>query len=207
MQKKLAIGIPTFNRWDLLEPSLRKYTQDFPNVPIFIWDNGNQQIAYSNKCKIFTSLDNKGVAYAWNRIMDEFKDYENVLILNDDIYLGKHEQQLLNFIDTNKYDFYESVAGWCAFILPQKTYKQIGVFDENFYPAYCEDNDYSYRMKLSGLNKTTSPFLIPTEMRTSQTLEKNPELFYKSNYNSKQYYKKKWGGYPDEELFTKPFNM
>jgi GT2 family glycosyltransferase len=139
--------------------------------------------------------------------MDEFKDYENVLILNDDIYLGKHEQQLLNFIDTNKYDFYESVAGWCAFILPQKTYKQIGVFDENFYPAYCEDNDYSYRMKLAGLNKTTSPFLIPTEMRTSQTLEKNPELFYKSNYNSKQYYKKKWGGYPDEELFTKPFNL
>jgi GT2 family glycosyltransferase len=207
MQKKLAIGIPTFNRWDLLEPTLNKYLNDFPNIPIFIWDNGNQNIANSNKYTLVTSLDNKGVAYAWNRIMEQFPDYENVMILNDDIYLGKHEQHLLNFIDTNRYGFFESAAGWCTFILPQKTYQQIGVFDETFYPAYCEDNDYSYRMKLAGVIKLNTPFLIPTEFRQSQTLEKNPELFHKTNYNSRQYYKKKWGGYPEEEVFTKPFNL
>ena len=34
---KFGIGIPTFNRWDLLESTLEKYILDFPNIDIHIF--------------------------------------------------------------------------------------------------------------------------------------------------------------------------
>ena len=44
MKHSFAIGIPTINRADLLNPTLQKYFQDFPNVDIYILDNGSQKI-------------------------------------------------------------------------------------------------------------------------------------------------------------------
>ena len=44
-----AIGIPTVNRFDLLQPSLESYLQDFPNIRIYIVDNGKQGIAEKYK--------------------------------------------------------------------------------------------------------------------------------------------------------------
>ena len=38
---KFAIGIPTLNRYDLLKPCLMLYERDFPNIDIFVLDNGN----------------------------------------------------------------------------------------------------------------------------------------------------------------------
>jgi GT2 family glycosyltransferase len=56
---KFGIGIPTFNRWDLLESSLEKYILDFPNIDIHILDNGQQNIPdyhYNNANIIYIIL-------------------------------------------------------------------------------------------------------------------------------------------------------
>ena len=47
------------------------------------------------------------------------------------------------------------------FLLPSKTWEVVGRFDENFRPAYFEDNDYHARLVLSGLravNTSRAPF-------------------------------------------------
>ncbi|MCJ2562840.1 MAG: hypothetical protein LN417_01950, partial [Candidatus Thermoplasmatota archaeon] len=81
-------------------------------------------------------------------------------------------------------------------------------FDENFVPAYHEDNDYHRRMILRGdgqqIFSVDVPFLhhgSVTINRTKKTAEEWGPKFEKC----RAYYVKKWGGLSGEETFDKPF--
>ena len=161
---KFGIGIPTFNRWDLLESSLEKYILDFPNVDIHILDNGQQNIPdYQLPNVIIHRMDkNIGVAGAWNYLIEKILvDSQNALILNDDIYLGKTKNEIKDFIKNNTFSFMVSSLDWCAYIITKDTWEKVGKFDEGFYPAYCEDCDYHLRMIKLGVPLSKSSFLIP----------------------------------------------
>ena len=210
MSKTFAIGIPTLNRFDLLHPALIFYKNDFPNTKIYVVDNGNQNIktkvADMPNVVLLEQTENLGVAKSWNLLCTEInKNHDYALILNDDIYLGKKEWDIQNLLENYKSDFYVTTQAWCAFILPKKTFNKVGYFDTNFYPAYYEDNDYHYRMKLLGMKYMAIPFLNPFVYKASMTIDKNPEL-RKFIQDNKDYYEKKWGGFPNKETFKKPFN-
>jgi len=200
---KFGIGIPTFNRWDLLESSLEKYILDFPNVDIHILDNGQQNIPdYQLPNVIIHRMDkNIGVAGAWNYLIEKILvDSQNALILNDDIYLGKTKNEIKDFIKNNTFSFMVSSLDWCAYIITKNTWEKVGKFDEGFYPAYCEDCDYHLRMIKLGVPLSKSSFLIPKIYQASMTMNKNPEMFYKANHKNRQYFKSKWGCYPEDLL-------
>jgi len=200
---KFGIGIPTFNRWDLLESSLEKYILDFPNVDIHILDNGQQNIPdYQLPNVIIHRMDkNIGVAGAWNYLIEKILvDSQNALILNDDIYLGKTKNEIKDFIKNNTFSFMVSSLDWCAYIITKETWEKVGKFDEVFYPAYCEDCDYHLRMIKLGVPLSKSSFLIPKIYQASMTMNKNPEMFYKANHKNRQYFKSKWGCYPEDIL-------
>ena len=208
--KKFAIGIPTLNRFDLLLPALLFYKNDFPNTKIYILDNGKQGIkGYSGlglNMEVIESDQNLGVAKSWNTLCDLiFRENDYALILNDDIYFGRKDWEIQSLLQNYKNDFYVTTQDWCAFILPKKTYNTIGKFDEEIFPAYFEDNDYHYRMKLMGLSYMKIPFLNPFLYQASKTIEKEPKLrdFIQKN---REYYINKWGGEPNRERFKKPFN-
>jgi len=210
MNKTFAIGIPTLNRFDLLHPALMFYKQDFPNTKIYVVDNGSQniknQIAYMPNVILLEQSENLGVAKSWNLLCNEiYKNHENALILNDDIYLGKKEFEIETLLRDYKSDFYVTLQDWCAFILPKKTFKKVGEFDIKFFPAYFEDNDYHYRMKLLGLKYMQIPFLNPYIYKSSMTIDKEPKL-RDLIQNNREYYISKWGGEPMRETFKKPFN-
>lgn len=209
MQTKLIIGIPTINRADLLNEALIKYFEDFIETEIVIVDNGKQDIVIrEKKFFIYRPHQNLGVSGSWNIIMDYADKVKatHVLMLNDDIYLGKNETEILYMIkhapDCN---FFNSLMNWSAWILSVKAYKTIGAFDENFFPAYFEDNDYCYRMRLCGIDRINTSYLNPLIYRNSQTILKDSSLNQNFN-NNRQYYASKWGGIPSEETFTTPFN-
>jgi GT2 family glycosyltransferase len=209
MQTKLIIGIPTINRADLLNEALIKYFEDFIETEIVIVDNGNQDIVIrENKFFIYRPHQNLGVSGSWNIIMD-YADKVNathVLMLNDDIYLGKTEEQILRMIDLFQHiHFLNSFMNWSSWILSVEAYKKIGNFDENFFPAYFEDNDYCYRMRLNEFERYNTDYLNPVVYRNSQTILKDSSLNQNFNKN-RQYYASKWGGLPSEETFTTPFN-
>jgi hypothetical protein len=46
---------------------------------------------------------------------------------------------------------FESMHGWHLFTLGRKTWETVGEFDEAFFPAYFEDNDYIWRMRVAGI--------------------------------------------------------
>jgi GT2 family glycosyltransferase len=209
MDNKFAIGIPTLNRFDLLQPALLFYFGDFPNTKIYVVDNGKQNIELKIKhpnLKIITPENNLGVSASWNLLCEKiFEQNDYAVILNDDIYLGRREHELDNLLSNYKKDFYCSTQDWCAFIMPKSTYKKIGDFDANFYPAYFEDNDYSYRMNLLNMKTFKIPFLDPFLYKASMTLEKDPTI--RNGYiNNGRLYEEKWGGRPGQEKFKKPYN-
>jgi GT2 family glycosyltransferase len=209
MENKFAIGIPTLNRFDLLHPALLFYIRDFPNTKIFIVDNGQQGI--NEKLKhpniiVIEQEKNIGVSASFNILFDEiYKQHDYALIMNDDVYYGRKDWEVDNLLSNYKKDFYVSSIDWSVFILPKKTYKQVGKFDENFYPAYFEDNDFKYRMQLMNKSFFEIPFLNCFVHQTSQTLDREPSI---KNYfeKNKSYYISKWGGEPNKEKFKKPFN-
>jgi GT2 family glycosyltransferase len=213
MNNHFAVGIPTYNQAEILIPTLEKYIVDMPNTMIYVLDNGNQNIHFShpNVC-IINATKNLGVAASWNFLLDTiFVKCKTALILNDDIYLGINEKAVLTIINNIMYntkpfnnDFVVSQIGYCAFILPSKTYNKVGRFDEIFYPAYFEDCDYTHRLNLGGCKTAKISILNPKIYRQSQTTIKEPSLL-KSKKNLELYIKK-WGGEPTKETFKTPYN-
>lgn len=211
MNETFGIGIPTLNRYDLLLPALHFYaTHDFPNTRINIIDNGNQGIQnnYGSNVRIFeTKEENLSVAGSWNRLCQQiFSESDYALILNDDIYLGRKQFEIELLLHQQTSDLFLSTCEWSVFIIPKKTFIKIGSFDESFTPAYYEDNDYMYRLKLAGMRAMTIPFLNPVVYKNSQTLVKDPTIstYVKKN---KSRYIAKWGGEPKMEVFKKPYNL
>jgi GT2 family glycosyltransferase len=206
---KLIVGIPTINRADLLNESLQKYFEDFKDTHIAIVDNGNQQIiTRENEFMIYRPHANLGVAGSWNLIMDYGKRTKatHVLMLNDDVYLGKSEHLINMFLISNiEYGFYNSTLNWCSFIMPIDTWEIVGGFDTEFFPAYFEDNSMCYKMRLANITRLNTPFLNPVIYRNSMTIAKDKSLNARFMDNRKTYIEM-WGGLPNEEKFTTKFN-
>jgi GT2 family glycosyltransferase len=206
---KLIIGIPTINRADLLNEALANYFEDFKNTEIVICDNGKQEIITRERnFVIYRPENNLGVSGSWNMIMDYAEKVKatHVLMLNDDIYLGKSEEEINAIIRLWKPEFLCTELNWCSFILSVDAYLKVGKFDENFFPAYFEDNDYFRRMLLSDVPMVFNGMLNPAIYRNSMTIQKTPELNNGFEKN-RQYYISKWGGQPTQETFGTPFNQ
>jgi GT2 family glycosyltransferase len=209
MKKSFCIGIPTINRADLLIQALSKYSECYPNINIFIIDNGSQGLVSHDKIEVETPSLNLGVAASWNRIMEKSIacGHTHTMILNDDIELCRDTQIFQNLINDECPDAFIKFAGtWCSFILPNEMFKAVGPFDTNFYPAYFEDNDYSRRIQLKGFEIVEREEMRPTLYRNSMTIARDPALNQNFDKN-RHYYIYKWGGEPNKELYETPFNQ
>lgn len=204
----LCLGIPTINRKDLLEEALAVYKKTWKNRHIFIVDNGNQDIDDNPPyLKVWGKGENIGVAASWNKIIERQKllGYSHMMILNDDVIVTKSSFDIEDFIEQNPADFYTGL-GYYSFIIPLATYDKVGPFDEKYFPAYYEDTDYTYRLQMAGMSKLDTEFLQPEVLRTSKSGEKDKNL-YNRIFECRRYYEKKWGGAPNEEKYTTPFNQ
>jgi hypothetical protein len=150
---------------------------------------------------------NLGVAGSWNYLCDEiFKDNDYALIVNDDVELGYGLGEVAELLKSVKFGFIQSELNFSVFLISKEFYKEVGRFDEGFYPAYYEDSDYIYRMSLLKRTRGISKKLNPINPRVSQTYEKAPDLVNKSLVANRERYIKKWGGLPLMEKFTLPFD-
>ena len=207
---RFAIGIPTYNRFDLLESSLQKYLQDFPNTHIHIVDNGKQNIPdYPNTpITVHRPEKNLGVAASWNFLCREiYQEYEYAMILNDDVYLGYGTDLVNQVIDSHPNKMITSFISWSVFLLPKCFFQYVGHFDEIFYPAYYEDSDYIYRMKLLNVIHAVDKRLNPEIIRISMTYEKDPDFVNNAMQTNKQRYIDKWGNLPLLETYQYPYNL
>lgn len=95
-----------------------------------------------------------------------------------------------------------------CFMVDKRLFEEIGPFDEQFEPAYNEDNDMHYRIKLRGkiALKTASAKFYHYGSRTIKSdLELEQANIYTHGLNNMRY-KAKWGGMPHQEVFKTPYN-
>jgi GT2 family glycosyltransferase len=205
-----SIGIPTLNRADLLVPSVKKYLKDFKDTEIHIIDNGNQGLGYLEEnvpIYVHNQVQNIGVAASWNKLCKLiFQTKDWALLVNDDVYLGYTNSRVNMCIEMSETGIVQSEKSWSVLLINKDLYEYIGEFDEGFFPAYFEDSDYLYRLRLNGVKQDIMHYLNPEVFRVSQTYEKAPDLVNMAMSNSKQRYIEKWGGLPYMECYTEPFN-
>lgn len=156
---------------------------------------------------------NLGVAASWNmflRMAFEDNNYDAVIIANDDIILG--ETTIQGMLDAAK-EHPEALisAGknehnsFSLFYLNRHVFNTIGFFDEQFYPAYFEDNDYRYRMLLNNvpLIESAGDSYYHKGSATINTYTPERLTQHHSDFNSNEFrYVQKWGGLPGRETIT-----
>lgn len=218
---KVTLLIPTLSRFDLLKRLLRSEEEQTRRADnIIVIDNSNGKLGQLN-AQIITA-HNLGVAGSWNLGLNMLKDEKNhlLIIANDDNRLTPIaiEEFVRLAEEYPTHGFFGTHGALFSFfaIRPDIAIKQVGYFDDGFYPAYFEDNDYHYRMKLAGLDFIYTDkelFELGVDGAGSQTL--NSEMTTVEDRNmittgfktNQSRYIAKWGGQPHREKYLSPFNV
>ncbi len=157
-----------------------------------IIDNGNQKITGH---QLYETKKNIGCAGGWNLICYIAFNYlglEKIIIGQEDTIVEEIEMiELLEKCNEN------TITGlikprweFATFALHKKTFKKIGMFDENCIDAYCEDADYKQRcylnkIKIESLNKS-----LERNFGISRKVNKR---IYDTITVNRIYIKEKWG--------------
>jgi len=175
--------------------------------------------------------ENLAIAAVWNRkSRAAFLDgCDYVLILNDDAYVEPwavdrmieelQQNPSLHLVSGESTHMPGEVIqaeplkranlNFSCFMITPELFNWVGLFDENFYPAYFEDNDFHYRMQLLGMpayGLKAAQFFHQGSVTTNNRKEEIGHTIYSQFEDNRTYYVEKWGGNPGEEVFSHPFN-
>lgn len=179
---------------------------------------------------------------AWNKgVRDAIADgCEYIAILNDDILLSPksldnmtecfddetvlvsannihghldNSYDILNYTEQTKENSTSSEhPNYSCFMVKKDFFDKVGTFDENFNPAWYEDNDSHKRIMLCGYKAITTTYASCVHYGSVTSLLLPPEK--RDSGTSQAYYIRKWGGLPyshpvpddAKETFTHPYN-
>lgn len=222
---KVTLAVPTLKRYDLLAgllvPSAERGTR--PPDQYYIVDNGGglNPAAYglpTVKTTVYRPGRNLGVSASWNHVLTTVApkdDSECVIMACDDMDLyGNTVEAMVAAAEAHpEAGFFwpqrNAHTMFGVYLLRRWCFDRVGPFDENFYPAYFEDNDYCYRLKLDGVPLMEVPGCGMNHVGSATLAAYNASELaeHHSRFDAcRSYYSRKWGGEPHREVFTKPFN-
>lgn len=169
---------------------------------------------------------NIGVSSSWNLIIKSFIMSSCWVIVNDDVAFTpgvleelsvEADDEETGLIHPNSGDF--NLGAWDFFLIRDWVIKSHGLFDENFYPAYCEDADYIMRLVIRPIKRKiglTTKYLHgdgfsdeyykhgSQTRRSDSNLEEKLKQVNLTNFN---YATEKWGtGWRNCDPYKTPFN-
>jgi GT2 family glycosyltransferase len=162
---------------------------------------------------VVEKFQNLGVAGSWNHIA-RTRPGPWFLVGNDIKFLPGDVAKTNAVLSRNADATIVHAMGCSAFVLTEVGVRTLGYFDENFYPAYFEDNDYLRRVSISGAKTVGVPDFTgihgePPHSYGSCTINSDKRLQMRNLTtfgNGMKYYIEKWGGEPAKEKFRTPFN-
>jgi hypothetical protein len=185
------LSVPVLNRYDLLEKMIESI--DYPIDEILILNNGKEKYIPKNKNFNFTILDlpsNLGCSGSWNLTVKLYPHLKYWCFASADILfttgsLSKLQQE------SNSDFLCLSNRFTSAFSIGENLIKEVGLFDENYYPIYFEYMDYIKRIEKHNLqnNIKFNSFEIQ-EINDAQTIKSNNTFFEKNKItekNNKEY--------------------
>lgn len=204
----LSLIVPVLNNFKVFTEMMA--TVDHPVHPIVL-DNWN---------------NNRGVAASWNEGMRKSLELGNqyALITNDDaLFTPGAIKKMYDFIkykgnavlvSPNQNDFSEGepVEGgadfFCFIVDIKRLTEKVGWFDENFTPAYFEDNDMHLRIGHAGEKCYMLPDVRVNHVGSAtQYFDPNSPVVPPHQFEANRaYFIEKWGGQPGSHQYMHPFN-
>lgn len=167
---------------------------------------------------------NRGLAQSWNDGLLYARDdgADVAIVANDDIVFGATDiDALANCAGRHSDAHIVTCSGWDALLAKNvpshgmacfatgATFLDVlGCFDENFFPAYFEDDDIRRRAVLAGLREEHCETGVVHQH--SGTIRRDPELRARNTetqLRNEIYYLRKWGGLRGDEPFRTPFDQ
>jgi GT2 family glycosyltransferase len=222
---KILMAIPTLNQYEARLPITLNTLMASTRPPdrLLIIDNGHRwhQMPYANEIArvfnldVFTPHTNLGVAGSVNYALRNTPDDWYWLHCNDDVDLDSEcIQRLADEAEDRDFTFlvpgHGEGSAFTVFLAYADNLKEhVGYFDEQFFPAYLEDNDYGLR-----LNKASVKRVIVRDAayihHTSSTLKSYDAAQTRRHHDqfraNMERYIAKWGGGPDKETFDVPYD-
>jgi hypothetical protein len=127
-----------------------------------------------------------GLVGAWNLIVKSTPYAPYWVLVNDDAWFEPGQMKAIpEQVDTAALNFLDIVPKWSGVVFGEGMVEKVGLYDENFYPLYFDDNDLERRVDLASVSKKT----IACKMghNNSSTLhsgyEKYNSVSYSNNHN------------------------
>ena len=171
------ILIVVHNEFEFVRNCIDSLYKNTKNFNLFIWDNASdkqtkeylEKIQKKKNVKLYRSEQNVGFVVPNNTMAKDSKSPYLILLNSDTEVRPYWDKVLVGFLEKNKdvgacgfqggivneqglgvsinfgYDV-DYICGYCLCI-PRKIYKEFGLFDENIKFAYCEDSDFSFRLR------------------------------------------------------------
>jgi GT2 family glycosyltransferase len=213
---KIYLGIPTIAAVDALDEMLATVKQQNADILVKIIDNSGglpdfYELAKKYRCILQVNPENVGVAASWNQLVEwAFNDgSDHVIIANDDLTFDANDSLERMVQDARLYadKFVQDVnCHYSCFVMTPYIWNTIGCFDDGFWPAYYEDNDYDVRREHAGLerhfdnyqmtHKHSQTIQVSHIMKTINGLnfETNKQRFIAKWGSMEQPYKQAWKG-------------
>lgn len=154
-----VLGFATLKRFDLAERLLASI--DYPVEHLVIIDNSGTQTwepvkpASVEKMWVLRIPFGLGYGGAWNLIIKSTPYAPYWVLVNDDAYFEPGAlKRIANKVDTSALNFVDVSPKWSCVVFGEGAVEAVGLFDENFYPIYFEDNDLERRYDNAGLVST-----------------------------------------------------
>lgn len=161
------------------------------------------------KLKIAWHFYNRGLARSWNDGLHASRRDGNdiTLLINDDvhfepsafdqfmIFIQDHDRADLCFVFGQEPSGIVRQQGFACCSIGHNVIDRIGFFDENYFPAYYEDIDYSYRALFSSIPIHIDERVLVFHQRNATTRNRRLlQFFLKWNGRRlRRYHVSKWG--------------
>ena len=218
---KLLLSTLAFSNGDLLHKCVNSWPETIDSCVLWQGLNDLDSVISENASKIDQLIrrkNNWGVSGGWNIVLREAlikNNYDGVIFVGSDTrFMNGFFDEFVAGIEDN--DFVESTHQFNCFYMNKKCLDTVGYFDENFFPAYVEDDDYRTRVKKSFIKyKTDVGNKDKFYHYSSATVKRNPMYQLKSRVSyglNKEYMHEKWGGFEHTRpkwipMYETPFNI
>jgi GT2 family glycosyltransferase len=169
--------VPVLNRYDLLHKMLESI--DYPVRDLLIIDNGKKlggNLTFKNQhvwsVNVLSMPYNLGVAASWNLGIKLFPHDDRWTFSSNDVVYQPGGLETLSKARESSLTLAQDAPHFHTFAVGEDVVKAVGLFDERFYPAYFEDNDYLRRCQLSGVPVVRLP--VAATHANSSTLKSEP---------------------------------
>jgi GT2 family glycosyltransferase len=138
---------------------------DYPVDHLLIIDNGRElpELQLPELVKEITVLPmphNLGVAASWNLGIKSFPLADRWVFTSADTQYLPGALETLAQADIDKVTLAKDFPYWQTFALGREAVAKIGLFDENLYPIYYEDTDYTLRASRLGVEAVYAPIRV-----------------------------------------------